>query len=109
MRGTAVTPLDNDDGNRVAETPFIRSEDREAVVRVTSEDGMPAEIQNQIQLSTTNDLLIHPLVSPALAYLGGLLPPIFCCEQARGAQGRHRICVSLLCVGYKDVHIDGLR
>lgn len=75
---------------------------------VTSEDGMPVEIQNQIQLSTTNDLLIHLLVSPALAYLSGLLPPIFCCEQVRGAQGQDCICMSLLCVGYKDVHIDGL-
>ncbi|KAN0137723.1 hypothetical protein V8E53_004479 [Lactarius tabidus] len=35
---------------------------RETVVRVTSEYGAPAEIRNQIQLYTTNDLLIHPLV-----------------------------------------------
>ena len=76
MRGTAVTPADNDDGNRVAETPVIRPEDRETAVRVTGEDGTPVEIRNQIQLYTTNDLLIHPLVSPALAYLGGL-PPLF--------------------------------
>ena len=32
------------------------------------------EIPHQIQLYTTNDLLIHPLVSPAFAYLGGLPP-----------------------------------
>lgn len=37
---------------------------------------MPVEIRHQIQLYTTNDLLIHPLVNPALAYLGGL-PPLF--------------------------------
>ncbi|KAH9020634.1 alpha beta-hydrolase [Lactarius pseudohatsudake] len=46
------------------------------VVRATGEDGVPVEIRQQIQLYTTNDLLIHPLVSPVLAYLGGL-PPLF--------------------------------
>ena len=45
-------------------------------MRVTGEDGVPVEIPHQIQLYTTNDLLIHPLVSPSLAYLGGL-PPLF--------------------------------
>ncbi|KAI9452278.1 Alpha/Beta hydrolase protein [Lactarius psammicola] len=70
--GAVVAPPGNDDGNRVAKTPG----DRETVVRVTGEDGVPVEIQQQIQLYTTNDLLIHPLVSPALAYLGGL-PPLF--------------------------------
>jgi hypothetical protein len=74
--GVAVVPPDNDEGNRVAETPVIRPEDRETMVRVTSEDGAPVEIRNQIQLYTTNDLLIHPLVGPALAYLGEL-PPLF--------------------------------
>lgn len=34
------------------------------------------EITRQIQLYTTNALLKHPLVSPVLAYLGGL-PPLF--------------------------------
>ena len=76
VRGTAVTLPDNDDGNRIAATPATCPEDRETVVRVTSEDGTSVEIRNQIQLYTTNDLLIHPLVSPALAYLGGL-PPLF--------------------------------
>lgn len=74
--GVVVTPPDNDDGNRVAETPVTHPEDRETVVRFTGEDGAPVEIRHQIQLYTTNDLLIHPLVSPALAYLGGL-PPLF--------------------------------
>jgi hypothetical protein len=46
------------------------------VVRATGEDGVPVEIRQQIQLYTTNDLLIHPLISPTLAYLGGL-PPLF--------------------------------
>ena len=46
-------------------------------MRAIEEDGeAPVEIRHQIQLYTTNDLLVHPLVSPALAYLGGL-PPLF--------------------------------
>lgn len=75
LRGSARNqrgPGDDDDGNRVAETP----DDRETVVRVTGEDGVPVEIPHQIQLYTTNDLLVHPLVSPVQAYLGGL-PPLF--------------------------------
>ncbi|KAH9055379.1 hypothetical protein EDB87DRAFT_1333457 [Lactarius vividus] len=77
-RGSAVVPVPpgNDDGNRVVETQDTRPNDRETVVRVTGEDGVPMEIRQQIQLYTTNDLLIHPLISPALAYLGGL-PPLF--------------------------------
>lgn len=43
---------------------------------VSGQDGKPLEITRQIQLYTTNALLKHPLVSPALAYLGGL-PPLF--------------------------------
>ena len=109
VRGKAIVPPDNEDANRVGETPVTRPEDRETMVRVTSEDGTPVEIRNQIKLYTTNDLLIHPLVSPALAYLGGLPPLFFRCECARDAQGRDRIHVSLLRIGYKDVHIDGLR
>ncbi|KAI9441920.1 alpha beta-hydrolase [Lactarius indigo] len=72
-RGAAVVPPSNDDGNRVVETQDTQ---RENVVRVAGEDGALLEIPQQIQLYTTNDLLIHPLVSPALAYLGGL-PPLF--------------------------------
>lgn len=78
--GAVIVPQGDDDGNRVAETADIRPDDRETVVRATGEatgeDSVPVEIPQQIQLYTTNDLLIHPLVSPALAYLGGL-PPLF--------------------------------
>ncbi|KAI0260170.1 hypothetical protein BC834DRAFT_561739 [Gloeopeniophorella convolvens] len=38
--------------------------------------GQPVVISRQIQMYTTNALLKHPLVSPVLAYLGGL-PPLF--------------------------------
>ena len=50
VRGTTVViQPDNDDGNCVVETPVMRPEDRETVVRVTSEDSTPAEIQHQIR------------------------------------------------------------
>jgi acetyl esterase/lipase len=65
-RGPVVVPAsgsDDDDGNH-----------RDTVLRVTGEDGATMEIPHQIQLYTTNDLLIHPLVSPAFSYLGGLPP-----------------------------------
>ncbi|KAH8984792.1 alpha beta-hydrolase [Lactarius hatsudake] len=74
--GTAVVPSGNHGGSRVVETQDTRPDIRETVVRATGEDGVPVEIRQQIQLYTTNDLLIHPLVSPVLAYLGGL-PPLF--------------------------------
>ena len=45
-------------------------------LRVKGQDGNHLEITRQIQLYTTNTLLKHPLVSPVLAYLGGL-PPLF--------------------------------
>lgn len=43
---------------------------------VKGQNGDHLTITRQIQLYTTNTLLKHPLVSPVLAYLGGL-PPLF--------------------------------
>lgn len=45
-------------------------------LRVKGQNGDHLTINRQIQLYTTNTLLKHPLVSPVLAYLGGL-PPLF--------------------------------
>jgi acetyl esterase/lipase len=45
-------------------------------LRVKRQNGDHLTISHQIQLYTTNTLLKHPLVSPVLAYLGGL-PPLF--------------------------------
>ncbi|KAJ3912491.1 hypothetical protein F5877DRAFT_53995 [Lentinula edodes] len=42
-----------------------------------AQNGEILSIQQQIQLYTTNALLGHPLVSPALGYLGGLPPLMF--------------------------------
>jgi len=53
-------------------------------LRVKGQDGNHLEITHQIQLYTTNPLLKHPLVSPVLAYLGGL-PPLFVIASDREA------------------------
>jgi hypothetical protein len=45
-------------------------------LRVKRQNGDHLTITRQIQLYTTNTLLRHPLVSPVMAYLGGL-PPLF--------------------------------
>jgi hypothetical protein len=47
------------------------------VVRITAKDGSELSIESQIQLYVPNDLVTHPLVSPALSYLGGLPPMLF--------------------------------
>ena len=50
VRGMTVVILpDNDDSNCGVEMPVMRPEDRETVVRVTSEDSTAAEIQHQIR------------------------------------------------------------
>ena len=78
-----VIPPEQNGGNHVPETAVIRLDDRETAVRVIVEDGTLVEIPHQVQLYTTNDLLIHPLVSLTLASLGGQprchrgLPPLF--------------------------------
>ena len=53
-------------------------------LRVKGLDGDHLKITRQIQLYTTNTLLKHPLVSPVLAYLGGL-PPLFVIASDREA------------------------
>ena len=53
-------------------------------LRVKAQEGSHLEITRQIQLYTTNALLKHPLVSPVLAYLGGL-PPLFVIASDREA------------------------
>ena len=40
-------------------------------------DGEDIEVAEQVQLYAPNGLLKHPLVSPALSYLGGLPPLLF--------------------------------
>ena len=52
------------------------SKELDQMIQVEGIDGNSIGITRQIQLYTTNELLKHPLVSPVLAYLGGL-PPLF--------------------------------
>lgn len=44
---------------------------------LTTASGEKLEIDHQIHLYTQNSLITHPLVSPALSYLGGLPPLLF--------------------------------
>ena len=77
-------------------------------MRVTGEDGAPVEIPHQIQLYTTNDLLTHPLVSPALAYLGGL-PPLFVVASDREVLRDEIVYTSVIVMLVSDsgIYIDG--
>jgi acetyl esterase/lipase len=50
--------------------------DADESVSLPPATGETIEVAQQIQLYAPNDLLKHPLVSPALSYLGGL-PPLF--------------------------------
>lgn len=45
-------------------------------ISLQTKSGEHLKIESQIHLYTQNSLLGHPLVSPALSYLGGL-PPLF--------------------------------
>jgi acetyl esterase/lipase len=60
----------------VLETGTASSGKLDETLRVKAQNGDHLTINRQIQLYTTNTLLKHPLVSPVLAYLGGL-PPLF--------------------------------
>jgi acetyl esterase/lipase len=52
----------------------VRNASQTLVLR--KDDGEVIEVAQQVQLYAPNGLLKHPLVSPALSYLGGL-PPLF--------------------------------
>lgn len=51
--------------------------DLETVVSHDSTTGEKIEVSQQLQFYTRNSLLVHPLVSPAMSYLGGLPPLMF--------------------------------
>lgn len=54
--------------------PGVPDASQSIVLRTAS--GEVIEVPQQVQLYAPNGLLKHPLVSPALSYLGGL-PPLF--------------------------------
>jgi acetyl esterase/lipase len=45
-------------------------------LELQTETGEMLVIESQVQLYAQNSMLNHPLISPALSYLGGL-PPLF--------------------------------
>ncbi|KAJ6497643.1 hypothetical protein C8R45DRAFT_983709 [Mycena sanguinolenta] len=54
-----------------ATTPLPRDSE---IITFTSKSGEELRIDRQIHLYTQNSLLVHPLISGALSYLGGLPP-----------------------------------
>lgn len=57
----------------MAELPSPESNEGQTIILV-AENGDKLEVKDQVQLYAPNNLLNHPLISPALSYLGGLPP-----------------------------------
>ena len=64
------------DVGSTASLPLPKVLDANQSLTLRTDDGEVIEVAQQVQLYAPNCLLKHPLVSPALAYLGGL-PPLF--------------------------------
>ncbi|KAF9268529.1 alpha/beta-hydrolase [Marasmius fiardii PR-910] len=64
----ATTPLPQPDSSNTFEKQAFS---------LTTKNGEVLTVDSQLQLYTVNSLLFHPLVSPALSYLGGLPPLLF--------------------------------
>lgn len=60
-----------------ASLPLPGDLDADQTISLHTSDGKIIEVTQQVQLYTPNGLLQHPLVSPALSYLGGLPPLMF--------------------------------
>lgn len=60
-----------------ASQPLPGVPDADQSVLLKTAEGKVVEVAQQIQLYAPNGLLRHPLVSPALSYLGGLPPLLF--------------------------------
>ena len=57
--------------------PLPEALDPSESIMLRTADGEDIEVAEQVQLYTPNALLKHPLVSPALSYLGDLPPLLF--------------------------------
>ena len=66
------------DVGQTAAAPPLNSAETQPIT-VTTQSGEKLTIEDQVHLYTQNSLIIHPLVSPALSYLGGL-PPLLWIE-----------------------------
>lgn len=62
-------------GGATASMPSVDQNGNQTIFLETNA-GEQLKIDSQVQLYAQNSLLTHPLVSPALSYLGGL-PPLF--------------------------------
>lgn len=74
-------------------------------VELKAQNGEKLVIDQQIHLYTQNSLLTHPLVSPALSYLGGLPPMLITAGDGEVLRDEVRV---LSCVGI-NLLIDFLR
>jgi hypothetical protein len=59
-----------------ASLPLPGGPEANQTITLRTADGEVIEVAEQVQLYAPNSLLKHPLVSPALSYLGGL-PPLY--------------------------------
>lgn len=57
-----------------ASLPAVQSDVRDQTVECTTSTGKLLRVEDQIHMYAPNYLLDHPLVSPVMAYLGGLPP-----------------------------------
>lgn len=61
------------DVGATAAAPPLGSKDKQTIT-LQAQSGETLRVDQQVHLYTQNSLIVHPLVSPALSYLGGLPP-----------------------------------
>ncbi|KZP28521.1 alpha/beta-hydrolase [Athelia psychrophila] len=61
------------DVGATAAAPALGSKDKQTIT-LQAQSGEILRVDQQVHLYTQNSLIVHPLVSPALSYLGGLPP-----------------------------------
>ncbi|KAF9243236.1 Alpha/Beta hydrolase protein [Melanogaster broomeanus] len=85
LAGSNLSPSGNDGTPRSSDMPIdvgatvslpSADETEDQTIYLMTKSGEQITLDSQIHLYTQNTLVAHPLVSPALTYLGGL-PPLF--------------------------------
>jgi acetyl esterase/lipase len=72
-----ATELGSIDVESTGSLPLPGVLDADQTISLQTADGTNIKVTQQVQLYAPNGLLKHPLVSPALSYLGGLPPLLF--------------------------------
>jgi acetyl esterase/lipase len=72
-RGPDDMPVDV--GTTATAPPLNAPENQ--TISLIAKSGETLTIDQQVHLYTQNSLIVHPLISPALSYLGGLPPLLF--------------------------------